>query len=175
MGCRAALVLLLSIATVLHAKDKPKKDALLQQILHASTVTVVVYPRTDQFARTADFSDRQIAAEVETKVRSWKRFIFVPRAEEADIVIAVRTGAYAKPRVGVETRTSRPPQVGVGTEFGEDRDMLAVYRGGADAFDTSPLWRDLSPKGLALPTIPALERLKQALEEEEKKNSSSGP
>ncbi len=169
MGRRAALVLLLATSPLLFAKDKPKKDALLQQVLHASTVTIVVYPRTDQFARTADFSDRQVLAEVESKVRSWKRFIVVSRAEEADIVIAVRTGAYAKPRIGVETGTSKPPLLAIGSEFGEDRDMLAVYRGGASAFDSTPLWRDLSAKGLALPTIPALERLKKALEEEEKK------
>jgi hypothetical protein len=169
MGRRAALVLLLASASLLFAKDKPKKDAFLQHILHARTVAVVVYPRTEQFARTADFSDRQAAAEAETKVRGWKRFIFVSRAEEADIVIAVRTGAYAKPRVGVETGTRKPPELAIASEFGEDRDMLAVYRGGANAFDSTPLWRDLSVKGLALPTIPALERLKKALEEEEKK------
>ena len=169
MGHRMALVFLLASTTFLHAKDKPKKNGFLQQIVHASTVAVVIYPRTDQFARTADFGDRQVLAEVEAKMRSWKRFIFVPRAEEADIVVAVRTGAYAKPLIGVEAGKKVPPHVGIGSEFGEDRDMLAVYRGGADAFDTSPLWRDLSAKGLALPAIPALERLKKALEEEEKR------
>jgi hypothetical protein len=169
MRRRAVIAFVLTWAILAAAKDKSKKDALLQQVLYGRTIAVVVYPRTDQFARTADFSDRQVAAEVETKVRAWKRFIFVPRAEEADIVIAVRTGAYAKPRLGVETGTSKPPQASIGSEFGDDRDMLAIYRGGTDPFETSPLWRDLSAKGLALPTIPALERLKRALDEEEKK------
>jgi hypothetical protein len=168
MASRIALVLLLC-GSFISAKEKPKGNALIKQILAARTVAVVVYPENETFPRKASFEDRRVQAEVETKVRAWKRFVFVPRAEQADIVIAVRTGAYAKPRVGVETGTSHPPRVGAGSEFGDDRDMLAVYRGGADSFDSSPLWRDLSAGGLALPKVPALERLNKALQEEEKK------
>jgi hypothetical protein len=167
MISRLALVLFLSSSLAM-AKDKPKGNALIKQILAASTVAVVVYPENDAFPRRATFEDRRVQAEVEQKMRAWKRFIFVNRVEDADIVVAVRTGALAKPRVGVETGTARPPLLSVGSDFGTDQDMLAVYRGHEDVSSAPLLWRDLSNDGLRLPTLPALERLKAALEKEEK-------
>ena len=149
-------------------RDKPTTNALLKQILAASTVAVVVYPETDTFGRKAAPADREVQAEVEQKIRGWKRYIFVDRVQDADIVIAVRTGAVAKPRVGIETSTSHPPRLAIGTDVGSTQDMLAVYRGGAGAFEASPLWRDVSTDGLSLPTLPAVDRLKTALQKAEK-------
>jgi hypothetical protein len=163
----AALMAALLVVVATQAqtkKERSSKTALLRQIAAARTVAVVVYPETDAFARKQSGEDRRVQAEVEQKIRGWKRYIFTQRIADADIVIAVRKGAYAKPRVGVETSTSHPPQLSVGTDAGPNQDMLVVYRGGPDAFDASPLWRDLSDHGLEIPVLPAVDRLKADLD-----------
>ena len=88
---------------------------------------MVVYPESDAFARKQSGEDMRVQAEVEQKIRGWKRYIFTSRIADADIVIAVRKGAYAKPRVVVETSTSHPPQLSVGTDAGPNKDMLVVW------------------------------------------------
>ena len=157
------------------AKNKANKRlALLRQVVNLKTVAIVTYPNEDRFAPVA-YEDVRVMDAVETKVRSWKKFLVVANPQGADFVIAVRPGHLVGARIGGSggSGPDGEPRIKMGTDLGPDGDMLAVYRPAdvkqnGNFFDGPALWRDMSAHGLALPGLPAVENLKRDLDEAEK-------
>src|SRR5207245_9030723 len=55
------------------------------------------------------------------------------------------------------------------SEVSSPDDVLAVYLGGVDyPLDSPPLWRYMAHNGLQHPTVPAVEKLRQAIADAEK-------
>jgi hypothetical protein len=55
------------------------------------------------------------------------------------------------------------------SEVSSPDDVLAVYLGGVDdPLDSPPLWRYMARNGLQHPTVPAVEKLRQAIADAEK-------
>jgi hypothetical protein len=91
-SCFSSLVLLASLLAIpANAKDK-KKSTLPEDVLRATTVLVVISPEAgepvDQPMANATARDS-----VEKALTQWGRFRLVMAGEEADLVIAVRTGS----------------------------------------------------------------------------------
>lgn len=80
-------------------------------------------------------------------------------------------------RVGVQTgnrpNANNPDPAGTGPQLGEavgtEQDMLSVYRGGVDeGLNEAPVWRYRAKDALRSPDVPAVDRLRKAIEEAEK-------
>src|SRR2546423_11530883 len=84
------LLVTLLVAPALHAKDK-KKPSLPELVLRARTVLVVIHPDAGEplHQPTANATARE---NVERALMNWGRLQPVMDGQEADLVIAVRTG-----------------------------------------------------------------------------------
>ncbi len=141
--------------------------------------------------------DRQAVFAIQKQIQDWKRFTLVYKPEDADIILAVRTGGMVRGNSGVSIRRGAtfpgdpgtypgqtvPPQragtrVGSVTnaDAGPEDDMITVYD--ATSFsDGTILWRSIQRNGLSAKT-PLFDRFRKDVEKtdaERLKNSKSAP
>jgi hypothetical protein len=79
------------LAAPANAKDKNKKPILPDYVLRATTVVVIIHPDAGEpiDEPTANFTARE---NVERALEEWGRLKPVPEGQDADLVIAVKTG-----------------------------------------------------------------------------------
>ncbi len=159
------------------AHSKPKKPDLPAVFENAKYVYVESVDG-DIFKPGLFPGDRRAIADVQDKVREWKRYAIALNRDEADLVFVVRKGRLAgvQPHVGVSdgprTQPRQPGQfpgqgpateVGVRTEVGEPEDMLRVYiqnNGHLNAM----VWDRTMEGGLNAPTVRLVKQLQLAVE-----------
>jgi len=164
-----------------HTGDaKPKKPDLPAIFQNARYIYVEAVDG-DIFKPGLFPEDRRAIADVQDKVREWKRYAIAMNRQDADLVIVVRKGRLAavQPHVGVSDgprsqpgQPSQPGQfpgqgrsteVGVRTEVGEPEDMLRVYiqtNGQLSAI----VWDRTMEGGLDAPSVQLVKQLKDAVE-----------
>lgn len=177
---RSRLLLGFAFLTLCTSLQAQTKDARMNRILAARFVMVTT-ENGDVFDPKIISDDRKAAGDIQNKFTEWKRFTLVYRPEDADIVIAVRTGGRVRANSGVHIGNmprnpngSRIPdasdsgrQTTVGpittADVGPKDDLFSVY----DAHDyptSMVLWRREQKNGLGYPTQPLFDQFKQAVE-----------
>jgi len=85
---------------------------------------------------------------------------------DGGITIRGRRGTPPDLSESVSGRSGTPT---MRSEISSPDDVLAVYLGGVDyPLDSPPLWRHMARDGLHHPTVPAIEKLRQAIADSEK-------
>jgi hypothetical protein len=147
------------------AKDKV---VFPQEIVVARYVAVTTIEGSSITLANPD--DRQAVADVENAIRKWKRYTVVIRPEDADIVIAVRRGNIASVSGGFIIRANKPG-VTTGATAGSPDDTLQVFSGHTrDPLSGPSLWRYSSKDCLDSPDVPAVTKLRNAVESAEKQH-----
>lgn len=159
------------------AHSKPKKPDLPAVFQNAKYVYVESVDG-DIFKPGLFPEDRRAIADVQDKVREWKRYAIALNREEADLVLVVRKGrlAAAQPHVGVSDGPRSQPrqpgqfpgqgpatEVGVRTEVGEAEDMLRVYIQNNGQLNAM-VWDRTMDGGLDAPAVQLMRQLKEAVE-----------
>jgi hypothetical protein len=173
---------LLAFCSSLHAQTN---QAYMNRILNARFVMVTT-ESGDVFDPRIISDDRKAAGDIQNKINEWKRFTLVYRQEDADIVIAVRTGGRFRANGGIHvgnmprdttgaripdaSNTNRQTTVGpiATADMGPKDDLFSVY----DAHDypsSALLWRREQKDGLGYPTQPLFDQFKKEVEKAAKK------
>jgi hypothetical protein len=140
---------------VLHADPK-----LSLQLLNASYVAVG-YETAAGFIGETDLEafrtgkvtaeDREALENVRSALQRWNRYAITLRPQDAELLIAIRSGRIASLQSGVQINTgrNRSPGVGptVGAEVGPDTDVMSVYEAN-NGREGPRLWRKLEDDGL---------------------------
>jgi|SRR5271157_2596832 len=174
-----ALLLILAPG-ILAAKDKTKKRPNLPVIFQSAHFVYVESPEGDVMRPGVYPADRNAVLDVEDGIRDWKRYVLTTRRENADLVIVVRKGriAGAQPRGGVQVGAPRQPNqlpghdpsqaegdsVGAEAEIGPEDDMLRVFTLSSEGKLSNPVWSRELKDGLARPSVPLLQQLKDEVE-----------
>jgi len=191
----AITILLLAIPST--SKDK-KKPSLPAAILRAQYVAVVVDPdagipvmspgenetaRSDveaalqkwgRFKTTLNTTTPDLIFVVRKGGKPIKPTIGGVPNEPPVVVNPVDSGITIRGRRGTppdlsESGTNRNGTPTMRSEVSSPDDVLAVYLGGVDyPLDSPPLWRYMAHNGLQHPTVPAVEKLRQAIADSEK-------
>ncbi len=177
---KLAVSLTLCLLVLNLAHSKPKKPDLPAVFENAKYVYVESVDG-DIFKPGLFPEDRRAIADVQDKVREWKRYAIALDRQEADLVFVVRKGRLAavQPHVGVSDgprtqpgQTRQPGQfpgqgpateVGVRTEVGEPEDMLRVYIQNNGQL-SAMVWDRTMEGGLNAPTVRLVRQLQDAVE-----------
>lgn len=191
MSRYSALLLILALLT-LPAFAKKKKNNFPAIILHAQYVAVIDDP--DQGVPLTDIGRINSArSDVEDAVEKWGRYKLTTDARNADLIFVLHRGNKAvSPGIGVPEGTppigvgrpgdinvgigGRPPlsstsptTVGPRVDVGPNEDIFSVYNGRAsEPLDAPPLWRYAAKNALQHPSVPAVEKLRKAIDDAEK-------
>jgi len=188
---KRSLALLFAVFVLAAAALAGDKSNLPRQILHARYVYVTDLQGRSDISPAMQTDDRHAVNEVQDALRHWGRYIVVLRPEEADIVIAMRSGRLIAARgtsgipvggvqIGYprgDVPNSPPPDrpgVGVGVDAGPSDDLLEVLdaRQGVDGV---PLYRRLRSGGLNPPGVPLFRdfrnEVEKAAKEDQEKNA----
>ena len=175
-----AISLIVCLLVLNLAHSKPKKPDLPAVFQNAKYVYVEAVDG-DIFKPGLFPEDRQAIADVQDKVREWKRYAIAQNRQDADLVFVVRKGrlAAAQPHVGVSdgprSQPGQPSQsgqfpgqgrateVGVRTEVGEPEDMLRIYIQN-NGQRTAIVWDRSMEGGLDAPGVQLVKQLKEAVE-----------
>jgi hypothetical protein len=156
---------------------KPKKPDLPAVFQNARYIYVEAVDG-DIFKPGLFLEDRRAIADVQDKVREWKRYAISINRNEADLVFVVRKGRLAavEAHVGVSDGPRSQPrqpgqfpgqgratEVGVRTEVGEPEDMLRVYIQNNGQL-SAVVWDRTMEGGLNAPTVQLVKQLKDAVE-----------
>ena len=119
---------------------------------------------TTQFHVLAE--DREALQRVSDEVEKWHRYVVTVKPEDAELLIAVRTGRLVTAGVGVELgkqNGSKNGGVDYGGEVSSPDDMLEVYE--ADhGKEGTVLWRNLQKDGLSGSPPPLFEQFRQEVD-----------
>jgi hypothetical protein len=177
------------------AKDKTK-TTLPAYVLQAQTVAIIVDPNAS-FSTDDPQANLSAQRDVEAALLKWGRFKPVSEAQTADLIVAVRKGNghlmdemvsdAQQNRSGNNSgdrggsidpqRGSQPNQPGLGpsqqthrspTEFGDNEDSFAVFKGGDNPRYATPVWRYVTGDALNPQTVPAVAAFKKAVAAAEK-------
>ena len=195
-ACAAALVL--AVLCPLMAKDK-KKSTLPTQVLVARTVAIVTYPGTNPplanpgenrsvESAVQDAIERWGRFHVTLDVQHADLVIAVRKGHAPGPVLTgaqdrlpttVDTDAPGTVRVGIERGTRHPVSLtpeqptdepGVAKRVGPTEDLFEVYRGGVQyPLDNPAVFRYAGKDALSRPSVKAVAKFRQAIEEAEKK------
>src|SRR6185369_838567 len=95
--------------------------------------------------------DREALENVRSALQTWNRYAITLRPQDAELLIAIRSGRIASLQSGVQINTgrNRSPGVGptVGAEVGPDTDVMSVYEAN-NGREGPRLWRKLEDDGL---------------------------
>ena len=84
-------------------------------------------------------------------MRKWNRYAITLRPQDAELLIAIRSGRIASLESGVQINTGRIGSTGigptVGAEVGPDTDVMSVYEA-SNGREGPRLWRKLEDNGL---------------------------
>ena len=182
---RTRILLGLAFLTLSISLQAQTKDARMNLILNARFVMVTT-ENGDVFDPKIISDDRKAAGDIQNKISEWKRFTLVYRKEDADIVVAVRTGGRVRANTGVHignmprnpngsripdaSQSGRETTVGPVTtaDVGPKDDLFSVY----DAHnypDSMVLWRREQKNGLGYPTQPLFDQFKKEVEKADSK------
>jgi hypothetical protein len=110
--------------------------------------------------------DRQALQRVHDELAKWKRYAITVKPEDAELLIAVRTGRLASAgggfEIGRHDGVSRRGPV-YGAEVSSPDDMLEVYQSNG-GHEGALLWRNLQKGGLSGSPPPLFEQLKKDVE-----------
>jgi hypothetical protein len=195
------LFLLLPVVTSVTIAGGKKKSSLPAYVLRARTVAVLVEPDAGTSV-TAPLANKTAQEDVEKAFMKWGRFTLVMGTPGADLVITVRKGSgkVVQPTIGgvptndrpvaVESTdgtirvgaqqghdpgidASGPPEPHPQVEAGPPEDMMVVYNGHADRpLEQPAVWRYTAAGALDSPDVPAVAKLRKAIEEAEKQQKS---
>jgi hypothetical protein len=192
MSRYSALLLVLALLQ-LPAYGKKKKNNFPALILHAQYVAVIDDP--DQGVPLTDLARGSAArSDVETAVENWGRYKLTSDPYHADLIFVLHRGHRgASPGIGVPENAppvmiGRPGDVNVGIgagrpplsgtspttvgprmEVGSGDDIFSVYDGrGNQPLDSPPLWRYAAKNALEHPSVPAVDKLRKAVDDAEK-------
>ena len=140
---------------VVHADPK-----LSMQLLNASYVALG-YETAAGFIGETDFEsfrtgkitaeDREALQNVRTAIQKWNRYTITLRPQDAELLIAIRSGRIASLHSGVQIDTGSIGSPGIGpmagAEVGPNTDVMSVYEAN-DGREGPRLWRKLEDNGL---------------------------
>lgn len=185
---------LFSIVALLALQSYAKAPAISAVVLHAQYVALG-YETANGFVSETDFApfpkagvapdDRQVLGNIHEALSKWKRYTVTIVPEEADLLIAVRTGRRASVTGGVHVDSGRidpttgrrtGPGIGpvVGAEAGPDEDYLAVYQADAGR-EAARLWVRTEEDGLLGRNPRLFQSFKDEVESAAKKAKSKTP
>ena len=107
--------------------------------------------------------DREALQRVRDEIQKWKRYVITAKPEDADLLIAVRTGRLASVDGGYRIVTKNGNKVGgpvYGAEVSSPDDMLEVYEADRGK-EGILLWRKLQKGGLSGSPPPLFERFRR--------------
>jgi hypothetical protein len=183
----AATLVLILLASA--AYGKKKKDNFPALILNAQYVAVVNDP--DVGVSVIPGTDQAVRSDVENAIEKWGRYKLTSSPENADLILVVHPGgSNVKPTIaapstypplgspgdvsiGIGGRpplsTTEPTTAGPRMNVGSSDDVFSVYRGGTSyPLDAPPLWRYSGKNALQHPAVPAVEKLRKAVDDAEK-------
>ncbi len=185
---RVIVVLLVIVAPFVFAKDKAKKRAELSS-LFSNAHYVYVQAEDGDIMRPGLFpEDRDAISAVQEALREWNRYVLTTEREHADLVIVVRKGRAVglQGRVGISAGAPIPQRqpgssmpghnpglagdaedsdnLGARSEAGPSEDLLRVFALNTDGKRTTALWARELKDGLAAPSVPLMQQLKDAVE-----------
>jgi hypothetical protein len=192
MAKRLSTFIALSFVVALGFAKEKTKNTLPAYVLHAQTVAVIVDPSA-QFSIEDPHANLTAQRAVEAALVKWGRFEPVSEAQTADLIVVVRKGrgrsvdetipdsqqnnaGIIDPRGGA-MGPQRGPQPGMGpnqqnggseTGFADAEDYFAVFKGGENPLNATPVWKYLGSDGLQLETVPAVLAFKKAVAAAEK-------
>jgi hypothetical protein len=108
-------------------------------------------------------SDRQALERVRDEVQKWKRYAITVKPEDAELLIAVRTGRLALAGGGFETGRQDGSKISgpiYGAEVSSPDDMLEVYES-HDGHEGMLLWRNMQKGGLSGSPPPLFDQLRE--------------
>lgn len=182
-------VLLLSVF-VLVLQGYAKDPVLSAQLLHARYVALGFETaegflgewETQAFVSAKILpGDRQALANVSDALKKWNRYAITIDPQQAEILIAVRSGRLASANGGIRVHTGSIDSTGtartsgtaigpvVGVEAGPPSDYLAVYQAD-DGHEGPRLWRKTQDDGLVGRNPPLLESFQADVEAAAKKS-----
>ncbi|HEY4962035.1 MAG TPA: hypothetical protein VII29_14335 [Terriglobales bacterium] len=158
------LLLMISLAGLAFASGyKP----LPKLVVHARYVLVTTYAGDDLTNPKMMPDDRQAVIDVQDAIKKWGRYALAYRAQDADLILLVRKGHIAEsmPGMRIGAGSNTKPSIGAEapTDFGDPRDMLALYDA-ANGIDSAPLWRDSAKDGLTPPQMSLVADLRKAVD-----------
>lgn len=161
----------LAVAVLAHAKTSKMVPVELAQARYVA----LGYDLGDGFLSensitTTQFrilpQDREALGRVGDELERWKHYVIVVNPEDAELLIAVRTGRLAAADVGVQggkQNGSKASGVAYGGEVSSPDDMLAVYMADHGKEGTL-LWRNLQKDGLSGSPPPLFEQFRRDVE-----------
>ncbi|HWC19135.1 MAG TPA: hypothetical protein VG498_19140 [Terriglobales bacterium] len=182
----ASPLFLLLIVLVLQAYAKA--PIISQLLLHAQYVSLG-YETAGGFLAETDFAsftstsvqaaDRMVVSNIYDAITKWKRYVITVAPQQADILIAVRTGRTVAGtggiRIesgGIDPSTGRRKGAGIGPVFGAEAgpadDYLAVYQSD-EGREAVRLWVRTQENGLAGKNPPLFQSFKDEVESAAKK------
>jgi len=176
---------------------KNKKPVLPAYVLTARTVAVIIDPSAG-IAIDDPRANQVAQKDVEAALLNWGRFEPVINTHGADLIIVVRKGSgrLAQPTISdprqndrlgsvvpfdngasIGAQQGRPPSSTTPadqtphpeTQIGSTDDSFAVYRGDVDdPLNSAPAWRYTASDALQSPSVPAVDKFRQAVADAEK-------
>jgi hypothetical protein len=158
------------LALVVLAQTKPSKTVPAE--LARARYVALGYDTGDGFLSDSAIAgslvrvspqDREALQRVREAVQKWKRYVITLDPEDADLLIAVRTGRLVSGGVGYEigkqngTKISGPV---FGAEVSSPDDLLEVYQAGHGS-ESTLLWRKLQKNGLSGSPPPLFEQFRR--------------
>ena len=158
------------LATTVLAQTKPSK-IVPAELAHARYVALgydMGYGfLSDTSITRAQFrvlpEDREALQRVRDEIQKWKRYVITVKAEDADLLIAVRTGRLASAHGGYRIGTENGNKISgpvYGAEVSSPDDMLEVYEADRGK-EGILLWGKLQKDGLSGSPPPLFERFRR--------------
>ncbi len=164
--CALCLSLLLLLIAALMAKEQP-----ISAVVNNATYVMVTSYSGDRLSPDITTDDRQAIADVQQAMEKWGRYKLVYKAQEADLILVVRTGRALEVRGGAHTGSSTGPRgsgQSIGAETGDPQDTLDVFMA-SQGIDGTPLWRGRADKGLTPPEMSLVREFRSKVEAAGKK------
>ena len=188
------ITVLFSILALLALQSDAKAPAIPALVLHAQYVALG-YETASGFVAETEFApipqpgvqpdDRQVLGNIHEALSRWKRYTVTIVPEEADLLIAVRTGRTASVGGGIHIDSGRidpasgrrtGPGIGpaIGAEAGPDEDYLAVYQADKGR-EAARLWVRTEENGLLGRNPRLFQTFKDEVDSAAKKAQSKTP
>ena len=191
---RKVIGFVFSILVLLALQSYAKAPAISAMVLQAQYVALG-YETANGFVAETDFApfpkagvepdDRQALGNIHEVLGKWKRYTITMLPEEAELLIAIRTGRRAAVLGGVHVDSGRVdpttgrrtgPGIGpvIGAEAGPDEDYLAVYQAD-EGREAARLWVRTEENGLLGKNPRLFQNFKDEVESAAKKVKSKTP
>ena len=150
----------------LHAQSKSR----LPQLVVKARYLMVTTPQGTEPSPTVPPEDLRAVADVQAALQKWGRYTLVYKAEQADLIIAVRRGRLGSVTPTIEVgrssdKSEEKTGYGLGAEAGSPYDLFAVYNARTGGLDSPALWRAMEKKGLDPPDLPLFKKFQKEVEQ----------